>query len=460
MRFSQLPWGVAAFLLGSRCVAGIELDLNNSIKAAAARVAFDMMSIYQGNQTGQIPGIFPQPYFWWEAGGAFGTLLDYYFFTGDSTYNDVVSQALLAQVGPQNNYMPPNQTKDEGNDDQGFWGLAVMSAAEQNFPNPPADQPQWLALAQAVFNTQAARWDESTCGGGLKWQIFPFNNGYDYKNSISNGVFFNIATRLAMYTGNQTYADWADKTWNWINAVGLMSPTYQIFDGTEDTQNCTSVNHIQWTYNAGIYLLGAANMYNMTNGSALWEERVQGILNASSVFFDPTATNVMYEVACEPGGNCDVDQYSFKAYLSRWMAATVKIAPAFENQIMPKLKASAQAAAAICTGGTTGTMCGFKWTTGTFDNNMGLGQQMSVLEVIQSNLIQQVAAPVAASTGGTSKGDPSAGTGPAAGNDPASNLPVVATEPIQLRDQVGAGFVTLIFLVFVLGSVAWLCVSI
>ena len=224
-----------------------------------------MMSIYQGNQTGQTPGLFPQPYFWWEAGGAFGTLLDYYFFTGDKTYNDVVTEALLAQVGPQNNYMPPNQTKDEGNDDQGFWGLAVMSAAEQNFPNPPADQPQWLALAQAVFNTQAARWDESTCGGGLRWQIFPFNNGYNYKNSISNGVFFNIATRLAMYTGNQTYAHWAEKTWNWVNSVNLMSPTYQIFDGTDDTQNCTSVNHIQWTYNAGIYLLGAANMYNLVS---------------------------------------------------------------------------------------------------------------------------------------------------------------------------------------------------
>lgn len=71
--------------------------------------------------------------------------------------------------------MPPNQTKDLGNDDQVFWAFAAMAAAELNFPNPPSDQPQWLALAQAVFNTQALRWDTTSCGGGLKWQIFSFN---------------------------------------------------------------------------------------------------------------------------------------------------------------------------------------------------------------------------------------------------------------------------------------------
>lgn len=45
---------------------------------------------------------------------------------------------MLWQVGPDQDYMPPNQTKDEGNDDQGFWGMAAMSAAELDYPiNPP-----------------------------------------------------------------------------------------------------------------------------------------------------------------------------------------------------------------------------------------------------------------------------------------------------------------------------------
>lgn len=237
--------------------------VKDSIKNAAKTIARDLMTFYNGDKPGGVPGNLPAPYYWWECGAMFGTLLDYFYYTGDDQYNNVITDGLLFQVGPDNDYMPPNQTKTEGNDDQGFWALAVMSAAEQNFPNPPDNKPQWLALAQAVFNLQAGRWDTQYCGGGLRWQIFSFNTGYDYKNTISNGVFFNLAARLAMYTGNQTYADWADKAWNWTVATGMMGPDYHFYDGAHTTLNCTDVNKQQWTYNAGVYLLGAANMYNL-----------------------------------------------------------------------------------------------------------------------------------------------------------------------------------------------------
>lgn len=183
------------------------------------------------------------------------------------TYNDVVTQAMLFQTGPDNDFMPPNQTKSEGNDDQSFWGLAAMSAAEVTFPNPPDTDPQWLALAQAVFNSQALRWDNTTCNGGLRWQIFTFNTGYNYKNSISNGCFFNMAARLGAYTQNETYFDWADKMWDWVEAVGLMSPQYDFWDGTNDLLNCSQMNHIQWTYNAGVFMLGSAVMWNQVCAS-------------------------------------------------------------------------------------------------------------------------------------------------------------------------------------------------
>ena len=233
-----------------------------SIKSAASTCAYGMMKYYTGNHTGDVPGNLPQPYYWWETGAMFGALIDYWHYTGDSTYNDVVTEGMLFQVGPNADYMTPNQTKTEGNDDQGFWGLSAMSAAENKFPDPPAGKPQWLALAQAVFNSQAIRWDNQFCNGGLRWQIFTFNTGYDYKNTISNGAFFNLAARLAVYTGNQTYADWAEKTYDWVAAVGLMSPQYHFYDGAHTTLNCTDINKIEWTYNAGIYLLGASAMYN------------------------------------------------------------------------------------------------------------------------------------------------------------------------------------------------------
>ena len=247
--------------------AAVTLDVSNvdSIKGAAKSVATNMMSQYTGSNPGDIPGNLPAPYYWWEAGAMFGAMIDYWYFTGDDKWNNVTMQAMLHQVGPDNDFMPPNQTKTEGNDDQSFWAMAAMSAAENKFPDPPEGQPQWLALVQAVFNLQVARWDTSTCGGGLRWQIYNFNNGYNYKNSISNGCFFNIASRLAVYTGNQTYADWANKIWDWTSSIGLFDQNYNFFDGSDDTLNCTQMDHIQWTYNAGTFLYRAANMYNFVS---------------------------------------------------------------------------------------------------------------------------------------------------------------------------------------------------
>jgi mannan endo-1,6-alpha-mannosidase len=57
------------------------------------------------------------------------TLIQYWYFTGDTTYNEVTNQGLLFQIGPDKNYLPPNQTKQLGNDDQAFWAFAVLTAA-------------------------------------------------------------------------------------------------------------------------------------------------------------------------------------------------------------------------------------------------------------------------------------------------------------------------------------------
>lgn len=136
-----------------------------------------------------------------------------------------------------------------------------MTAAEQQFPNPPSS-PSWLNIAQNVFERQVARWDNATCDGGLRWQIFTFNTGYDYKSAISTGIFFQLAARLARFTGDQRYAEWATRSYDWINSVGLVNSDFDVFDGAQIDQDCTSVNKLQWTYNAATFLYGSAIMYN------------------------------------------------------------------------------------------------------------------------------------------------------------------------------------------------------
>jgi mannan endo-1,6-alpha-mannosidase len=229
------------------------------------------LSYYPGDEPGKTIGILPGPppqgpYYWWQAGAMFGTLIDYWFYTGDDEYNAVTTKALLFQAEPPlNSYMPANWTASLGNDDQGFWGMAALLAAETNFPNPPADKPQWLALAQAVFNTQAVRWETTDCNGGLRWQIPPSNGGYNYKNTIANSVFFNLASRLGRYTENQTYNDWAERSWEWMVGVGYIDKEFNVYDGGHVEVNCTNINKVQFSANAAMLIHGAAIMFNIVS---------------------------------------------------------------------------------------------------------------------------------------------------------------------------------------------------
>lgn len=44
--------------------------------------------------------------------------------------------------------------------------------------------------------------------------------------------------------------------------VGFMDAKYNIYDGAHVEDNCTDLNRAQFSYNVGVFLLGAAYMYN------------------------------------------------------------------------------------------------------------------------------------------------------------------------------------------------------
>lgn len=452
--------GTVALLSQPQYTQAIDLNTDdpNSIKAAAKSIAADMMSYYTGNQPGQQPGILPgngQPggYYWWVGGGMFGTLVNYWYYTGDDTYNQETIAALVTQADQANGgyFEPPAQDLSLGNDDQAFWGIAAMTAAEYNFPNPPKNQPQYLSMAQGVFNRQFYRWDPTTCGGGIRWQIFLGNEGYDYKNSIANGCFFNLAARLGKYTGNSTYLDAATKFYDWSVSSGLVDPSanYKIVDGIA-VETCSDYGHgEQWSYNVGVYLYGAAAMYNAT-GNVMWQERAQGLLSSANTFLKKDATdgqNVLTEVICEPEGTCQVDQSSFKAYLARWATAAALVCPALAADVRAMLLSSATAAAAVCSnpGGNGGMQCGQKWYTGTFDGKTGIGMQMNAMEVIQT-LIDRPG-PLDHKTG-SSKGDPLAGSSGDGTNDGVIH--------VTTADKAGASILTLMLAAATLGGGFWI----
>lgn len=177
-----------------------------------------------------------------------------------------------------------------------------------------------------------------------------------------------------------------------------------------------------------------------------------------SVFSD-TATGIIVERDCEltEPASCNTDQKSFKAYLTRWMAATAKVAPFTYDTISAFLLKSAKAAAAQCTGGDKGRACGLRWVhdgkTGVWDGTTGVGEEMSALEVIQSTLIGQASAPVTNTTGGTSTGNYDAGS---TSKDAAG---VMNNWIPTTGDKAGAGIVTAVILAGVVGGVGWMSMN-
>lgn len=105
MRFLQ---HVAASTLAVAHVAnGLDITINDtsSIDSALSTIAYGMVKYYQGNESGMIPGELGDPYYWWECGAMFNSLINYWYYTGDTTYNAIVKQGMIFQVGPDNDYM-------------------------------------------------------------------------------------------------------------------------------------------------------------------------------------------------------------------------------------------------------------------------------------------------------------------------------------------------------------------
>ncbi|CAI7678787.1 unnamed protein product [Penicillium pancosmium] len=372
-------------LAGSAAAIDLNIKDEQSIKDAAKTAASGAMTFYS-DRSSDIPGYVAGG--WWKGAALFNVMIEYWSLTGDDSNNDAVSEGMYWQRGADDNYMPVNVSSFIGNDDQLPWGLAAMTAAELDYPQK-SSMPSWETLAENVWNTVSSRWDTDNCDGGLRWQIFPYQQGYALKNSVSNGALFALSARLARFTNNQTYADWAEKIWDWSAKTPLLNEkTWNIADTTSCNKNCSDHGDWQWSFNYGLYMSGAAFMYNQTDGKSKWKNGLTGLLNTSQDFFpEKYGGKILSEITCEPLEICDTSQILFKGLFAQDLAVIAQVAPYTESDILPLLQGSATAAAKSCTGGKNDDLCGIKWYTSKYDGSEGLEQQISATALFVANLI-------------------------------------------------------------------------
>lgn len=376
------------------------------------------MANYTGNQTGQIPGYIKGS--WWEGGALFQTMIQYWYFTGDTSNNAAVSQSMYWQRGSGDDFMPANWSTSLTNSDQMVWGLAAMTAAELGYPQE-SSMPSWVSLAEGVFDTQTRRWDNQACNGGLRDAVQSFDNGYDTKTAMANGGLFQLAARLARFKNNDHYyIGWAEKVWDWSEQVSLVDPkSWKIADMISTLDDCKSISEPQWTYSYGLYLGGAAYMYNVVSwfipysasnteldkrtwtgqmltktqtGKQTWKTGLDGLLQTTFDTFFPTAHggNIMSETACESEDLCSSSEEIYKGLLASDLLFVSILAPYTAKNITSRLRGSAVAAAKSCTGGNSRTLCGQRWYSSKWNGTATMGDQMSAVNIFTANLASYV----------------------------------------------------------------------
>jgi mannan endo-1,6-alpha-mannosidase len=153
------------------------------------------------------------------------------------------------------------------------------------------------------------------------------------------------------------------------------------------------------------------------------------------------------ERSCE-AHTCNIDQRTFKGFLHRWMAATGQLVPALQPSIQATLKQSVASAVKTCTGGPQGNLCSFHWAQETHNSSWtGPIEQMSVLGALLSLMVPQTSVPVTNTTGGTSVGNPDAGS---------DSRPPTYIAPASTGDRAGGGILTAMVVIAGVGVCAWM----
>lgn len=95
-------------LLSTPLVAALTVDATSasSLKAAASKAAASAVKFYNDRDSKLIPGKFDGT--WWEGGAFFTFLINYWHWTGDNQYNDLVTEGMSWQGGDTHDFFTSN----------------------------------------------------------------------------------------------------------------------------------------------------------------------------------------------------------------------------------------------------------------------------------------------------------------------------------------------------------------
>ncbi|MFB6726585.1 glycoside hydrolase family 76 protein [Kribbella sp. NPDC056345] len=247
---------------------------------------------------------------WWNSAVALTTVMDYQQRTRRTDLRWMVNEMFDKNKG-----VFPAGVKSgdalEGNfisraiDDTEWWAIAWIQAYDLT------GERKYLDMAVTIANYVHGYWDTGSCGGGVWW-----DRERTYKNAVTIGLYIRMTAALHnRLPGDSVWLQRATTSWNWFKNSGMINSAGLVNDGL--TGSCANNGQTVWTYNQGLAIGGALELWRATGDAAvLAKARQLGDAAMSSTLLSPGG--ILTE-SCDAAGNCDDNQKQFKGIFMRYL---------------------------------------------------------------------------------------------------------------------------------------------
>ncbi len=169
------------------------------------------------------------------------------------------------------------------------WFDGVLDQMNGSFINDFYDDMEWNALAmlrayhetgdEKFRNRVLNLWTDiingwsGVAGGGIMWT----KSNPQGKNAISNAPASILASRLYKMTDEQDYLDWAKRIYSWQKETLVNPNNGAVWDNIQVQPDGSEEINKDWifTYNQGVYLGAALELYNITGDRMYLNDAVQ-----------------------------------------------------------------------------------------------------------------------------------------------------------------------------------------
>ncbi|MBU2662650.1 hypothetical protein KOI35_03945 [Actinoplanes bogorensis] len=258
---------------------------------------------------------------WWNSADTITAVMAWMKRTGRTDYRWAVDRTFTVNrvafpAGVKSSDAIEGHFISRAVDDAGWWGLAWVQAYDLT------GDSKYLSEAVTIANYVHSFWDTSTCGGGVWW-----DRERTYKNAVTVGLYIRLAAALHnRIAGDTTWLNRATTGWNWFTGSGLINTSNLVNDGL--TSACANNRDTVWTYNQGLAIGAAVELYRATGNAAVLT-RARALADAATANGTLTKNGILTESCDAADRTCDDNQKQFKGIFMRFLMELADVTGAY-----------------------------------------------------------------------------------------------------------------------------------